>query len=165
MDDLPRARAAALVLGAVPHSVELQRDTFFCAPHGRLKLREIEGKPAYLIGYRRADACATRVSEYTLVSVPEPGAMRQALADTLGVWLCVRKRREILLWDHVRIHLDEVAGLGSFVEFEAVLTGPLGNPDQALGARRIADLCSAMAITREHEVAVAYADLLAQANA
>jgi len=33
----------------------------------------------------------------------------------------VSKRREIYLWHNVRIHLDAVTGLGSFVEFEAVL--------------------------------------------
>jgi adenylate cyclase class IV len=33
----------------------------------------------------------------------------------------VGKRREVWHWFNVRIHLDEVEGLGSFVEFEAVL--------------------------------------------
>ena len=32
----------------------------------------------------------------------------------------VEKRRRLLLWETVRIHLDEVEGLGSFVELEAV---------------------------------------------
>jgi homotetrameric cytidine deaminase len=32
----------------------------------------------------------------------------------------VEKRRHLLLWETVRIHLDEVEGLGSFIELEAV---------------------------------------------
>ncbi len=159
--DLASAREAALELGAVPSAVEQQRDTFFNARYGRLKLREIAGEPAYLIGYRRPDEQAARISEYTLVPVPNPQALKHALSQTLGIWLVVAKRREILLWDHVRIHLDTVEQLGTFVEFEAVLSGPHGNPDRELGDRRLHALREVMAITDRDCVAVAYADLLA----
>ncbi|MGK3856667.1 class IV adenylate cyclase, partial [Enterococcus faecium] len=82
---------------------------------GRLKLREIDGQAAVLIWYDRPDHDAARLSKYHLVPVADPAALKAALTDALGVRGEVRKRREIYLWHNVRIHLDEVAGLGSFL--------------------------------------------------
>ena len=45
----------------------------------------------------------------------------EAFDAALGTVVVVSKRRRLFLWEGVRIHLDEVEGLGSFVEFEAVL--------------------------------------------
>ena len=59
-----------------------------------------------------------RVSSYRVV--PAADGTLAALTETLGVDVVVEKRRHLLLWETVRIHLDEVTGLGSFVELEAV---------------------------------------------
>jgi predicted adenylyl cyclase CyaB len=42
----------------------------------------------------------------------------------MGVRSVVRKRRRIYWHRNVRIHLDEVEGAGSFLEFEAILSDP-----------------------------------------
>jgi predicted adenylyl cyclase CyaB len=97
-----------------------QRDTYFHAVKGRLKLREIAGATAELIAYSRADLAGPKVSNYTVVPVLDPAALVRALGDTLGVRAVVEKRRRLVLWRNVRIHLDEVARLGRFVELEAV---------------------------------------------
>jgi homotetrameric cytidine deaminase len=121
LDPDPEATLArALAAGAEDHGTIEQRDTYFAAAHGRLKLREEEPGGATLIAYRRPDAAAARVSSYRLVPVPDPAALRSALAETCGVRVEVVKRRRLLLWETVRIHLDEVEGLGRFVELEAV---------------------------------------------
>ena len=52
--------------------------------------------------------------------LPAADGTLAALSETLGVDVVVEKRRHLLLWETVRIHLDEVTGLGSFVELEAV---------------------------------------------
>ena len=52
--------------------------------------------------------------------MPAGAATLAALSETLGVDVVVEKRRHLLLWETVRIHLDEVTGLGSFLELEAV---------------------------------------------
>lgn len=111
----------ALALGAEDHGSLHQRDTYFRAAHGRLKLREEEGRPAALIAYRRADRAEARESRYELVETPDPAALGAALAATVGVRAIVEKTRRLLLHDGVRIHLDDVAGLGRFVELEAVV--------------------------------------------
>ena len=155
--DLEAAAAAAGRLGARGPLVQVQTDTFFRVPHGRLKLREIEGAPAELIGYDRADRGDARLSAYQVVSVPDPGLLQSVLATALGVRGQVRKRRVIYLWHNVRIHLDDVAGLGTFVEFEAVL-GP--GEDEATAHARLEELSRALGIRPEDHLAPSYVDLL-----
>jgi len=99
----------------------IQRDTYFNAREGRLKLREEEGSPAQLIAYERADLSGERTSYYRLVDIPYAEGLKAALATTLGIKVVVAKRRRLYLWEeNVRIHLDAVEGLGDFIEFEAV---------------------------------------------
>jgi adenylate cyclase class IV len=155
--DLEAAAAVVGGLGARGPFVQVQTDTYFRVPHGRLKLREIEGAPAELIGYERPDQGAARTSVYQLVPVPDPALLQSVLAAALGVRGAVRKRRVIYLWHNVRIHLDDVAGLGTFVEFEAVL-GP--GEDEAMARARLEELCRALGIRPEDQLAPSYAELL-----
>ena len=118
--DPRRTLERALAAGAREQGLLRQRDTYFGVAHGRLKLREEEPGGATLIAYERPDAASERVSSYRLVAVVEPDGLRAALAAACGVTSVVVKRRRLLLWETVRIHLDEVDDLGSFVELEAV---------------------------------------------
>jgi adenylate cyclase class IV len=79
------------------------------------------GESAELIHYRRADTPAQRESAYRIVAVTDPAGLTAVLGDALGVTEVVTKQRHLLLWQRVRIHLDEVEQLGAFVELEAVL--------------------------------------------
>jgi predicted adenylyl cyclase CyaB len=97
-----------------------QRDVFFRVPSGYLKLRVPDEGGAELIAYRREAGTEPRASDYDLVPVPDPAAMEHALTRSLGVRGEVRKERRLYLWRHTRIHLDEVEGLGSFLELEGV---------------------------------------------
>ena len=119
-DDPGRTLERALAAGAQDRGLLRQRDTYFAVPRGRLKLREEEPGGATLIAYERSDDASERVSSYRLVSVEEPDAMRAALTAATGVLTLVDKRRRLLMWDTVRIHLDGVSGLGTFLELEAV---------------------------------------------
>jgi adenylate cyclase class 2 len=119
---------AALALGASDEGVLWQRDTYFAVDDGRLKVREQHGlggggsgESAELIHYRRADTPAQRESAYRIVAVTDPAGLTAVLGDALGVTEVVTKQRHLLLWQRVRIHLDEVEQLGAFVELEAVL--------------------------------------------
>lgn len=155
--DLATAAAALHELGARREGVQEQTDTFFFARAGRLKLRVIEGQPAVLIWYDRPDTTAVRSSAYHLVPVADAGLLRAALAAALGVRGEVRKRRDVWHWHNVRIHLDVVAGLGTFVEFEAVLAG---EPDEAPSQLRLEELGRALGLVAAQDVGCAYADLL-----
>ena len=60
---------------------------------------------------------------FRIVPVADAARLKELLARILGVHRVVRKTRQILLVDNVRIHLDEVEGLGTFLELEAVFDG------------------------------------------
>ena len=119
--DLAAARRIAEGVATERVGVERQVDTYFCVARGKLKLREIEGRGAWLIGYERSREVDSRPSDYRLVEIPDPRGLRETLADALGVRGVVSKVREIFLHRNVRIHLDQVEGQGDFLEFEAVL--------------------------------------------
>jgi homotetrameric cytidine deaminase len=118
--DPARSLAVCRELGAEDRGVLRQRDTYFRARSGRLKLREEDGAPPVLIQYDRPDAAAARESRYRLTRVEDPDELRASLDSALGTLVVVDKERHLLLWDGVRIHLDTVQGLGSFVELEGV---------------------------------------------
>ncbi len=155
--DLSAARAALAGLAIVDDSVQTQVDTYFQVRHGRLKLREIVGVRSQLIWYDRADAAETRNSDYRLTPVSHPAELRASLAAACGVRGQVRKVRHVLLWHNVRIHLDQVDGLGTFVEFEAVISPA---DTEADGHRRLAELCRLMSISPDDRLSVSYSDLL-----
>lgn len=69
----------------------------------------------------------------------------------------VEKRRRLLLWREVRIHLDTVEQLGTFVELEAVASP---ESDLSVEHERVAQLREALAITDDRLVPVGYATLL-----
>jgi homotetrameric cytidine deaminase len=148
---------AALGHGASDEGVLHQRDVYFGARTGRLKLRIQQGNVAQLIGYQRADAATARLSAYHLADVPDPGATIAALDATLGITVEVVKRRRLLLWRGVRIHLDDVDGLGTCVELEAV--APPGS-DLGHEHAKVAELREVLDIGDERLVAEGYAAML-----
>jgi homotetrameric cytidine deaminase len=129
--DPRRSLRQALALGAEDRGEIAQRDTYFARVRGRLKLREQSPGANELIEYRRTDSADPRPSAYRIVPVGDAEAMREALDSALGTLVVVEKKRRLLVWNGVRIHLDEVAGLGSFLELEAV-----AEPGSDLGAER-----------------------------
>lgn len=154
LEDVGAARSAALRLGAVAAGVLLQKDTYFQVPSGRLKLREIEGEEAQLIHYERPENAASRWSRFTVAPVSDPKAM-EAVLCALGIRAVVSKRRELYLWQDCRIHLDEVEGLGSFLEFEVCSAG-----DARSDRARMEALLTAFGLTEEEAIRASYADLL-----
>jgi homotetrameric cytidine deaminase len=155
--DPGRTLEAALGLGAEDRGEISQRDTYFAAGRGRLKLREQQPGDAELIAYERPNETHARTSEYRRVSVPDPQALREALGAVHDTPAVVEKRRRLLVWDGVRIHLDEVAGIGSFVELEAVAPD---DSDLSAEHRKVERLRERLRIEDADLVAQSYSDLL-----
>ncbi len=155
--DLADLRERAQHLGAQPAGVLHQVDTFFCCSQGRLKLRQFRTGTAELIAYERSDRAELRRSHYTRVAVPEDGALLQALRDSLGIRAVVRKTRELWLLGTTRIHLDQVEGLGDFVEIEVVLDDTVDSASGEVLAQR---LQAQLGIEAADVQAQAYVDLL-----
>jgi predicted adenylyl cyclase CyaB len=158
LESLDTARQIAQRLATEQQPTQVQTDVYFHCRHGRLKLRHIQGGAAQLVSYTRPDQQEVALSRYRLAEVPDAAAVEQALTDALGVWLSVRKCREIYMYHNVRIHLDQVEGLGAFLEFEAVL-GPTA--DEATSQQRLDYLSQQFGIRPESLIEHSYSDMLA----
>jgi predicted adenylyl cyclase CyaB len=134
-----------------------QEDTFFNVPHGRLKLRQFSPGRGQLVYYERPDATGPKRSDYYLAETSEPAALKLALDKALGVRGVVRKVRHLYMAGQTRIHLDEVEGLGNFMELEVVLRP--GQSDQD-GQTIADDLMRRLGVEPADLVDVAYMDLL-----
>jgi predicted adenylyl cyclase CyaB len=107
--------------------VDHQVDTYFKVDSGRLKLREgnIEN---HLIYYERENTRRPKKSSVTLYKNNPDSNLKEILLKSLGVLIVVDKHREIYFIDNVKFHLDNVVGLGIFVEIEAIdKEGTIGN--------------------------------------
>ena len=98
-----------------------QIDTYFNVPAGRLKLREGNIERT-LIFYQRPDQAGPKLSNVSLYPVQAGTSrlLRKLLEAALGIKVVVDKRRHIYFIDNVKIHLDHVKGLGTFIEVEAI---------------------------------------------
>jgi adenylate cyclase class IV len=167
-EDLAAAERVARSLGASPAGRLWQRDTYFSCQHGRLKLREqraidsdhldaIVQTESELIGYDRPDEPQARGCNYTRVPTAHGDDLRDTLARTLGITVEVIKTRSVWLWKNVRIHLDEVEGLGTFLEFEAIVGEQC---DDAAAHGKIKELIQTFALSSADIADISYSDML-----
>lgn len=133
-----------------------QIDTYFRVPEGRLKLRQgdIENN---LIFYRRPDQAGPKTSDVLLAQADDGGELRAILSQSLGVLVTVDKQREIYYIDNIKFHIDQVDGLGTFVEIEAA--GDAGADRQALLAQ-CREYMALFNIRQQDLVEKSYSDLL-----
>jgi predicted adenylyl cyclase CyaB len=162
-----RNRAAALACAARLASsgpeIIHQEDTFFRCEGARLKLRIFhsdDGTSSYgeLIRYQRENRAEVRCSHYSIAHSADPRILLDILTKTLGVVGTVRKTRTLYLVGQTRIHIDQVEGLGDFLELEVVLRE--GQTEEE--AKQIANaLLTEFKIGEQDLIAGAYVDLLA----
>lgn len=151
-------RAAETLADHGPERIE-QDDTFFQCPEGRLKLRDFGNGQAELIFYRRPDQAGPKTSDYRITPTSDPDGLRETLGQALGTVGRVRKTRTLYLAGRTRIHLDQVEGLGHYMELEVVL----GDGDQeAAGLAEAEALMTRLGIRRDQLIDRAYIDLLAR---
>ena len=150
-----QSRAAAELAGGDPEVLS-QEDTFFATKRGRLKLRKFAGDRGELIYYERDDSSGPTESRYMLLPTREPDALAGALKGALGVRGVVRKRRTVYMVGRTRVHLDEVEGLGEFIELEVVLDGAEDSGGEAEAARLMAEL----RIAEDDLIETSYIDLI-----
>ncbi len=155
---LSSARRTMRILEEFGQPVEIlrQTDTYFNVRHGRLKLREEQGKSGELIYYRRRENRGPRWSEYEIIDVREPKKLKLALTSALGIKATVRKIRKVYYYKKIaRIHLDSVRGLGEFIELEVISTGRGDKVEQIHD-----ELIKRLGIERDERIAGSYSDLI-----
>ena len=136
-----------------------QRDVYYNVPHGRLKLRIINTCAAELIYYNRPDKQGRRYSDYCVLPVSNPKLANALCTAAFSQKVAVEKKRRLYLYKNARIHLDDVRGLGAFIEFEVMMK---------YGKRQAQTLLKFLSaqfeIKRSTTVAVSYSDLLLRAR-
>ncbi len=157
--DLTPIRAYLELVEARYVGEDHQLDTYFHVPAGRLKLREgtIERS---LIFYQRPNQAGPKQSDVKLHRVEEDtsATLRGLLAGALGIKVVVDKRRHIYFIDNVKIHLDEVEGLGTFLEVEAI--DRVGDVDAAFLLRQCEHLLTQFSVAESDLITHSYSDLL-----
>ncbi|MHC4441122.1 MAG: class IV adenylate cyclase [Planctomycetota bacterium] len=159
--DLARLKELADGLSETPVQLITQEDIFFHTPKGRLKLRVFSPDHGELIYYERDDRFGPKQSNYSITKVGDPAGLKDLLASALGVQGVVSKKRHLYLVGQTRIHIDEVEGLGYFVELEVVL-----KPGQAVeeGTHIVEELMKKLAIHDKDLLDHAYVDMLVKGD-
>lgn len=155
---LETARKTLNYANADFRGLDHQIDVYFRVFAGRLKLRK--GKiENCLIHYERENHAEAKQSRVILFQTPVDSApLEEILTKLFGVLVVVDKKREIYFIDNIKFHLDQVAGLGTFVEIEAI------DKDGTLGKERLQQQCqeykTIFGIRSEDLISCSYSDLL-----
>ena len=111
-----------------------------------------------ILMYERTDQAGPKNSYFKLIKVENADDLKNALTRSIGVKVIVQKIREIYFIGNVKFHIDEVPGLGSFVEIEA------GNMLADLSQKQLEHQCDEyvkiFGINPEDLVDVSYSDML-----
>jgi predicted adenylyl cyclase CyaB len=157
VDDLDAIRGRASAMASGPSEIIYQTDTFFVVQSGRLKVRDFRNGTGELIAYDRANDTGPKQSTYLRVASQDPSALVSTLARAMPTRGIIAKRREVFMVGRARVHVDQVEGLGSFVEIEVVLADDETAEQAEREARR---LIRALGVRHESLIASAYIDLL-----
>lgn len=155
--DFEGIKSQAEGLSDTPVQIIPQEDIFFNVEKGRLKLRILSPDRAQLIFYTRPDQEGPKRSEYHLTHSSDPVNLKRVLELAYGIRGVVRKTRYLYLVGQTRVHLDDVEGLGRFMELEVVLEE--GQSD-AEGQKVAEELMTALGVERGDLIDGAYMDLL-----
>ena len=155
--DVTAAENKLLSLSPIYKGEDHQIDTYFNTPKGRLKLREgnIENS---LIYYERKDTAGAKQSDILLYEHQPNNTLKQILTTTNGIKTIVDKKRKIYFIGNVKFHFDTVAGLGNFIEVEAI------DSDGTIGIDKLTEQCnyyaSFLGVQASDYIAVSYSDLI-----
>ena len=140
-------------LGAKQIQILNQKDIYYSVPNGLLKLR-IENEKITLIFYNREEQKKNRWSEFHLLKFDDnnPSSFLKKLFDVKAV---VQKQRRLFLFNNTRIHLDDVKGLGKFLELETFVVE--GKPDAEI---RFRDMIGFLKLDQSKQIRKSYCDLV-----
>lgn len=155
--DFAGIRSRTEKLSDTPAEVILQEDTFFNVPQGRLKLRILAPDRGQLIYYTRPDQEGPKRSEYQIAHTSDPEDLMRVLELAYGIRGVVKKTRYLYLVGQTRVHLDDVQGLGQFMELEVVMRE---GQEDAEGQAIAEGLMAGLGVERSDLLEGAYMDLL-----
>ena len=159
VDQLKSYEQKLLNLNPTFKGIDHQKDTYYnVGADKKLKLREGTIENA-LIYYERPEV-ADEKSATILLYKHQPDAQLKLILENLhGIDIIVEKERKIYFCDNIKIHLDKVKGLGTFLEVEAI-----EDEHSSITETKLEEQCSEMrayfSIQDSQLLAYSYADLL-----
>ncbi|XP_003706749.1 uncharacterized protein LOC100875650 isoform X2 [Megachile rotundata] len=138
-----------------------QHDTFFKVAEGRLKLRRFENGSGELIYYKRSNILGPKLCNYEKAALEANACVeiKNILSASNGCIGTVEKTRQLYMVGQTRIHVDDVEGLGNFLELEVVLTK---EDDEYKGEKIAQDLMNKLGVKIQDLISEAYIDLLSK---
>ena len=129
-----------------------QKDIYYRWKKGLLKLR-IEGDSATLIKYVRAEK-GKRWSNFDLMRLTGENPEKY-FDDLLTVEAVVEKKRKLYFWNNTRVHLDEVKGLGKFLELETLFISTKADME-----KRFTDTIAMLGLDLSKQIRKSYKNIL-----
>lgn len=129
-----------------------QKDVYYKIPKGLLKLR-VENGSYCLIKYLR-DEKGKRWSNYELLFLNGKNPEKY-LSEIFKIVTVVEKKRTLYLYKGTRIHLDDVKGLGKFLELETVV-----DDDKADAQQRFDEVISLLNLDTDKQIRASYKNLI-----
>ena len=93
-----------------------------------------------------------------LYKTEKGSVLKNILSDAMGIMVVINKEREIYFIDNIKIHLDRVKGLGTFLEIEA--QSEEGDKSEELLNRQCVQLMDELGVRADNLVSDSYSDLL-----
>jgi len=158
-EDPVKVEKILLENGADYKGMDHQTDTYFNVKNGRLKMR-IGNIEKSLIYYNRPNIKGPKQSTFNLYKSENIEDLKPLLTSSLDIMVEVKKHRKIFFIDHVKFHIDEVDGLGNFVEIE------VGDLDDTRTVEELQSLCDyyidLLGVKEENLINISYSDMLLQ---
>lgn len=129
-----------------------QKDVYYKIPKGLLKLR-IENGSYCLIKYLR-DEKGKRWSNYELLFLNGKNPEKY-LSEIFKIVTVVEKKRTLYIYSGTRVHLDDVKGLGKFLELETVVDDGKTNAQQ-----RFDEIISLLNLDTDKQIRASYKNLI-----
>jgi len=157
VDDVGLLKGRIAVLSDQPPVQITQDDVFFACPDGRIKLRFLSEGQGELISYKRANQAGPKESVYFVYRTDAPGQLLAVMSLVYPQIGRVRKQRTIFMIGRTRVFVDQVEGLGDFMELEVVMRDD--EPSQR-GVEEAELLIDKLGLAQSQRIEVAYVDLL-----
>lgn len=137
---------------AIKVKVLNQKDIYYKNKSGLRKLRIENGEESF-IQYKRDEKGKDRFSNYEVLSISSRNG-EKFFDNMFKREVTVEKLRTLYMYDNTRIHLDEVKGLGKFLELETLVIN--GKQD---AKRRFEHIMDSLELRNFKEIKKSYRDL------
>ncbi len=144
-------------IAARPAGLISQKDTYFNCPGGRMKIREINNRRYELIYYRRPDIQGSKISNCQIIKMDKKmvSELKKIFRKLWGEKAVIIKNRRLWLLGKTRIHLDQVKGLGNYIELETVFN----NDDHRKAMVEHRRIISVLRLRGNKKIKESYSDL------